>query len=95
MAAGDEGLPGGPGDGSTGDVPVCGRRRRSAITGNAQDLAIAGQIILAETSFTLSVQLLVTLGGITILVGLGTFLSWYKTLTARAASAPREQAVTA
>ena len=58
-------------------------------------LAIAGQIILAETSFTLWVQLLVTLGGITILLGLGTFLSWYKTLTARAASAPREQAVTA
>ena len=33
-------------------------------------LAIAGQIILAETSFTLWVQLLVTLGGITILLGL-------------------------
>ena len=58
-------------------------------------LAIAGQIILAESSFTLWVQLLVTLGGITILLGLGTFLSWYKTLTARAASAPREQAATA
>jgi hypothetical protein len=58
-------------------------------------LAIAGQIILAETSFTLWVQLLVTLGGITILLGLGAFLSWYKTLTARAASAVREQAATA
>lgn len=58
-------------------------------------LAIAGQIILAESSFTLWVQLLVTLGGITILLGLGTFLSWYKMLTARAASAPREQAATA
>jgi len=54
-------------------------------------LAIAGQVILAETSFVLWVQLLVNLTGITILVGLGMFLSWYKTLTARAASAAREQ----
>ncbi len=58
-------------------------------------LAIAGQIILAETSFALWVQLLVNLTGITILAGLGMFLSWYKTLTARAASATREQAVVA
>ncbi|SEK25379.1 hypothetical protein SAMN04515666_10153 [Bosea lupini] len=58
-------------------------------------LAIIGQIILAETSFALSIQLIVNLSGITILLGLGTFLSWYKTLTARAASAPREQAATA
>lgn len=54
-------------------------------------LAIAGQIILAETSFVLWVQLLVNLTGITILAGLGMFLSWYKTLTARAAGATREQ----
>ena len=54
-------------------------------------LAIAGQIILAETSFALWVQLLVNLAGITLLAGLGMFLSWYKTLTARAAGAAREQ----
>ncbi len=54
-------------------------------------LAIAGQIILAETSFVLWVQLLVNFAGITILAGLGMFLSWYKTLTARAAGAPRER----
>lgn len=54
-------------------------------------LAIAGQIVLAETSFVLWVQLLVNLTGITILAGLGMFLSWYKTLTARAAGATREQ----
>ncbi|CAN7183963.1 OpgC domain-containing protein [Bosea sp. LjRoot90] len=58
-------------------------------------LAITGQIILAETSFALLMQLIVNLAGITILIGLGTFLSWYKSLTARAASAPREQAATA
>lgn len=58
-------------------------------------LAIAGQIILAETSFVLWVQLLVNLTGITILAGLGMFLSWYKTLTARAAGAAREQPVAA
>lgn len=58
-------------------------------------LAITGQIILAETSFALLMQLIVNLSGITILIGLGTFLSWYKSLTARAASAPREQAATA
>lgn len=58
-------------------------------------LAIAGQIILAETSFALWVQLLVNFAGITILAGLGMFLSWYKTLTARAAGAPREQPVAA
>lgn len=58
-------------------------------------LAVAGQIVLAETSFALWVQLLVSLTGVMILIGLGLFLSWYKTLTARAASATREQAATA
>lgn len=58
-------------------------------------LAVAGQIILAETSFALWVQLLVSLTGVMILTGLGIFLSWYKTLTARAASAARDQAATA
>lgn len=46
-------------------------------------LAIAGQIILAETYFALSVQLLVCLGGVTILTGLGTFLSWYQSVALR------------
>lgn len=41
-------------------------------------LAIIGQIILAETYFALSIQLLVCLGGITILTVLGNFLSWYQ-----------------
>ena len=58
-------------------------------------LAITGQIILAESSFAIWVQLLVALGGISILLGIGMFLSWYKTLTARAASGSREQAAAA
>ncbi len=43
-------------------------------------LAIAGQIILAETYFALWVQLLVCLSGITMLLGLGIFLSWYQSV---------------
>lgn len=43
-------------------------------------LSIAGQIILAETYFALGVQLLVCLAGISMLVGLGMFLSWYQSV---------------
>lgn len=43
-------------------------------------LSIAGQIILAETYFALGVQLLVCLTGITMLLGLGMFLSWYQSV---------------
>ena len=39
-----------------------------------------GQIILAETYFALGVQLLVCLSGITMLIGLGNFLSWYQSV---------------
>ena len=62
-------------------------------------LAIIGQIVLAETSFALDVQLLLCAGGVTVLTGLGIFLSWYRSITTRdqraepaeasAASAPR------
>lgn len=51
-------------------------------------LSVAGQIILTETSFAPGVQLLVCLGGVTILTALGIFLSWYQSLTPR--RAPRE-----
>ena len=44
-------------------------------------LSIAGQIVLAETGFALGPQLLVNLAGITVLVGLGMFLTWYQSLT--------------
>lgn len=43
-------------------------------------LSIAGQIVLAETSFALGVQLLVCLTGISMLLGLGMFLSWYQSV---------------
>ncbi len=58
-------------------------------------LAVAGQIVLAETSFALPVQLIVNLIGVSFLIGLGNFLSWYKTLTAKAPGVTGEQAVTA
>lgn len=44
-------------------------------------LAITGQIILAETGFALGPQLLVSAVGITLLVGLGMFLTWYQSIT--------------
>jgi hypothetical protein len=44
-------------------------------------LAITGQIIMAETGFALGPQLLVSLVGITLLIGLGMFLTWYQSLT--------------
>jgi hypothetical protein len=44
-------------------------------------LSIVGQIVLAETGFVLSVQLLVCLSGVTMLAGLGIFLSWYQSIT--------------
>lgn len=50
-------------------------------------LAIAGQIILAEASFALGVQLLVCLAGVTMLSGLGMFLSWYQSITLQGAKA--------
>ena len=50
-------------------------------------LSIIGQIVLAETSFALGVQLLICSIGITILTGLGIFLSWYRSITKRGASA--------
>lgn len=43
-------------------------------------LSIAGQIVLAETYFALGVQLLVCLTGISMLLGLGMFLSWYQSV---------------
>lgn len=57
-------------------------------------LAIAGQIVLAETAFALGPQLLVCLTGVTLLVGLGMFLTWYQSLTlpAGTAAAPSRQA---
>jgi hypothetical protein len=70
-------------------VLVCGRAGRSlAVMGRHSlevfcagiVLAIVGQIILAETYFALGVQLLVCLGGVTLLVGLGNFLSWYQSI---------------
>ncbi len=50
-------------------------------------LSIIGQIVLAETSFALGVQLLICAGGVTFLTGLGIFLSWYRIVTSRGASA--------
>lgn len=50
-------------------------------------LAIVGQVLLAEASFDLSVQLAVCFGGITLSAGLGVFLSWYRTITSRTAGA--------
>ncbi len=44
-------------------------------------LAIAGQIVIAETGFALGPQLLVCLTGTTLLVGLGMFLTWYQSFT--------------
>jgi len=54
-------------------------------------LAIIGQILLAETSFALGVQLLICTAGITILTGLGMFLSWYRSITKRGESAEPTQ----
>ena len=56
-------------------------------------LAITGQIVMAETDFAFCPQLLVCLTGITLLVGLGMFLTWYQSLTlsgGTAASPSRE-----
>jgi len=44
-------------------------------------MAITGQIVMAETGFALVPQLLVCLTGITLLVGLGMFLTWYQSIT--------------
>ena len=55
-------------------------------------LAIAGQIILAEAAFDLGVQLLVCSIGVMLLVGLGNFLSWYKTLTQKGSARPQGHA---
>lgn len=54
--------------------------------------AIAGQIILAEAAFDLGVQLLVCSIGVMLLVGLGNFLSWYKTLTQKGSARPQGHA---
>lgn len=58
-------------------------------------LSVAGQIVLAENSFASEAQLIVNLAGITLLTALGTFLSWYKTLTTRASAPASAKAVTA
>ncbi len=50
-------------------------------------LSIAGQIAMAETSFALGPQLLICLAGVTILAGLGIFLSWYQSLVKQGAHA--------
>lgn len=50
-------------------------------------LSIAGQVVLAETSFDPTVQLAVCVSGVTISLGLGVFLSWYRTITSRTAGA--------
>jgi hypothetical protein len=50
-------------------------------------LSIIGQILLAETSFDPGVQLLICTAGVTILTGLGIFLSWYRSITKRGAGA--------
>lgn len=57
-------------------------------------LSIAGQIVMAETGFAVGPQLLVCLIGVTILVGLGMFLTWYQSLTIAAgrSAAPSRQA---
>lgn len=44
-------------------------------------LSIIGQVVLAEAAFALWAQLLVCAGGITMLAGLGIFLSWYQSIT--------------
>ena len=44
-------------------------------------LAIVGQIVMAETGFAPGPQLLVCLVGVSILIGLGMFLTWYQSLT--------------
>jgi len=49
-------------------------------------LAVIGQVILAETGFAVGVQLLVCLTGITLLAGLGNFLSWYQSVTRQGAT---------
>lgn len=50
-------------------------------------LAVIGQVLLAEASFDLTVQLAVCAGGVTVSAGLGVFLSWYRTVTSRAGAA--------
>lgn len=55
-------------------------------------LSIIGQIILAETAFALGAQLLVCLSGVTLLAGLGIFLSWYQSFTLPRAPADRSLA---
>ncbi|WNJ92737.1 OpgC domain-containing protein [Bosea sp. 685] len=50
-------------------------------------LAIIGQVILAETAFALGVQLLVCAIGVTMLIGLGVFLSWHHSASSRNAPA--------
>jgi hypothetical protein len=44
-------------------------------------LSILGQIVLAETGFAILPQLLYSFAGITLLVGLGMFLTWYQSIT--------------
>lgn len=58
-------------------------------------LSIIGQIVMAEMSFALWAQLLFVAGGLILLIGLGLFLSWYKSLTARPVGVARERAATA
>ncbi|WP_181301128.1 OpgC domain-containing protein [Bosea sp. 124] len=52
-------------------------------------LAIIGQIVMAETGFALGPQLLVCLVGITLLIGLGMFLTWYQSITLSGATDAR------
>ncbi|MBB3104884.1 OpgC family protein [Azomonas macrocytogenes] len=41
-------------------------------------LSILGEVIMTETSYVITIQLLVCATGITLLAGLGAFLSWYQ-----------------
>ncbi|KPH75549.1 hypothetical protein AE618_24595 [Bosea vaviloviae] len=56
-------------------------RHSLAVFSTGTVLAIAGQIVLAETGFALGPQLLVCLIGVMLLIGLGIFLTWYQSIT--------------
>ena len=54
-------------------------------------LSIAGQIAMAETYNAPGFQLLIVAAGITILISLGNFLTWYQSLTRRTVGRSRAQ----
>lgn len=52
-------------------------------------LSIIGQIVLVETAYASAAQLLVAVSGISIMLALGTFLTWYQSLAStRGAASP-------